>query len=218
MSLSHSSEDSVVRQVTPSLLRVQKLMISDKFRITIEAMPHVIVWGTDLKGEIIFCCGGGLSSLSSTARAVEGVDSRFWLLKGGDKHEQSLLGNPGVTRDKDEKSGQTFISAYGPNYDEDGKLVGAIILSINITNFQDNTEKQLQETLVKLQEIVNVAIIPLNQLSKTERFFTWVGANFQDMVKWLAPYASRAATIILTALALWIAQRLGVLDNVLKVP
>ena len=214
----HLSEDSVVEQVTPSLLRVQKLMISDKFRTTIEAMPHVIVWGTNLKGDIVFCCGGGLSSLSSTAKAVEGVAAHIWLLKGGDKHEQSLLGIPGVTRDKDEKSGQTFISAYGPNYDEDGKLLGAIILSINITNFQDNTEKQLQETLVKLQEIVNVAIIPLSQLSKTERFFTWVGANFEDTVKWAAPFASKAITIALTAVALWIAQRLGVLDGILKIP
>lgn len=210
--------DSLIRLDTPASKRAHKLMLSDKFRSMVEAMPHVIVWGTDLNGKIAFSFGGGLASLSLTARSVEGIEVNSAPLDIHIKHRQGLLGVGGVTQDKEARSGQIFNSAYSPYYDDDGKIAGTVVLSINITHFQDSNDKQLRETLTKLQEIVNQAILPLNQMSRMERFFTWFGVKFEATVKWAAPYAAKAVTIALTALALWIAQRLGVLDRILKMP
>lgn len=196
------------------------------FRSMIETLPGAFVWATNREGVVVIAGGGGLRLLGLAPEAVEGAPIDLWGPRARRWHAEALEGRHGTERggaDDRASGGRVLVTSFGPYYRE-GRVAGMVAVSVDVTLLENEAIAAIENKLGawepwirtlterEAERIASAAELARARARREEAEAArrWTVAT--SLGTWIGERAGYATTAVLTAIALWIAARLGVLD------
>lgn len=195
----------------------------------LDALPQAIYWTTDRQGEINTFVGGALRLIGLTRDSLVGSEVGELGAIAEERHDRALEGLSGIAVEMGQwppARTRRYVTAWGP-YHEDSRISGMVCLAMDVTGLQ---EEAVQEVRTKLDMIMPVledlARAQTDTLrTKAEEYAArkrlledraerrWLAVR--ETSEWLANRLGTPIAIAFTALAMWLAAQLGVLEAII---
>jgi len=192
----------------------------------IDGMPTIIFWCTDANGIIQQSVGGALRAIGLTRGATVGNHVSLYGYGNEAMYDAAMRGLSGIERQNGSWGPATrrhYITAWCPYY-TDGKIGGVVVLAMDVSGLAQSSLEDIQDQLsdflpvatrlaeAEADKLSALAGLAKAQANTAER--SW--SALIHGVKWLAPKLATPLTMIATAGALWVADRLGMLDHITR--
>lgn len=192
----------------------------------IDGMPHVIFWYTDASGVVLASVGGALRAIGLTRDATVGAHVRDYGPATEAMYQEAMAGMSGVSSGPGSwgpAARRRYLTAWGPYYQGNEKA-GMVAIAMDASTLEESSLEALQGQLAaalpvlqKLAEAEAASLLASLEQARTRTITSeksWEA--LLQALSWMGTKIGLPMVIVATALSLWVADKLGVLDSVLN--
>jgi len=195
----------------------------------LDALPQAIYWTADKDGKIQTFVGGALRLIGLTRGSMVGSHVTELSDIAQERLASALDGMSGISIEYGQWPAartRRYVVAWGP-YHEGSKLAGLLCLAMDVTGLKEDAVEEVRERLDMMMPVLeDLARAQTDALrTKAEEYAArkrmledraerrWVA--IRDTSEWLASKLGTPVAIVFTALAMWAAGQLGVLEAII---